>query len=121
MILILIGLLWIGIIILQIRLCKSLVWLRHDLIGRVWGESPTSVVRLDNKLYTEHDAKRLPTNKDWLDEIYNHGGPLIIIPVFDLICLFFTVCDYIELRGELSEYDERDHPEKYWENKPLKR
>ena len=100
---ILIGLVWIGIIILQIRLCKSLVWMRHDLR-----------IRMD-------EPRRLPTNRDWLDEIYNHGGPLIIVPAFDLIVLFFTVCDYIELRDKLSEYDEQDHPEKYWENKPLKR
>lgn len=97
---ILAGLVWAWCIWRQLRLCKKIVWLRYDLGGKHW----------------KWDSS--PTNGDWLDCIYECGGPLILIPVLDLCVLATTYCTYCEYK---QEYNHTYHPNEYWEEKKLKR
>lgn len=107
------------IVAIYIWLCKQLVWLRYDIIGELLKDS--GCIEYGYKLYCKDDLKNTPTNNDLLNELYGRGGPLIIIPVFNLAVLFLVTIDYFLLKGELSELKEKQYPEKYWENKPLKR
>lgn len=113
--------LWAFIIWLQIALCKKIVWLRYDVIQRMWAHRVSETIIFDDKLYDQSSVDHLPTNQDWLDEIYNHGGPLITIPVFDIVVVIISIIQYLNLKIDLSYYNELEHPEKYWENKRLKR
>lgn len=83
--------LWAFIIWLQIVLCKKIVWLKYDL-GR---------------------NRYRPSNRDWLDQIHENGGPLIVLPIIDVFLIFITICEYISLRSNIGDC--------FWENKPLKR
>lgn len=54
-----------------------------------------------------------PTRSDLMDCQYDHGGPLMMLPVVNIIFLIFTFAHWLELSGKINTTS--------WENKPLKR
>ena len=54
-----------------------------------------------------------PTRSDLIDCQYDHGGPMMILPVINIIFFIFTILHYLEMSRRIKATD--------WDNKPLKR
>ena len=54
-----------------------------------------------------------PTRSDLIDCQYDHGGPMMMLPVMNILFFIFTILRYLELSGRIKTSN--------WENKPLKR
>ena len=54
-----------------------------------------------------------PTWSDLIDCQNDHGGPMMMLPVMNILFFIFTILHYLELSGRIKTSN--------WENKPLKR
>lgn len=54
-----------------------------------------------------------PTRSDLIDCQCDHGGPMMMLPVINIIFFISTILHYLEMSGRIKMTD--------WGNKPLKR
>lgn len=54
-----------------------------------------------------------PTRSDLIDCQYDHGGPMMLLPVINIMFFIFTILHYLELSGRIKTSN--------WKNRPLKR
>ena len=54
-----------------------------------------------------------PVRSDLIDCQYEHGGPMMMLPVINIVFFIFTIFHYLEMSGRIKMTD--------WDNKPLKR
>ena len=92
---------WLAIIACHFWVCKKRVWLRYDLRCRETTDDPP-----------------LPTRGDLLNEQYECGGPLLVLPGLNLVIL---ICCWWSYMSAKCDYNEKYHPDKLFENKVLKR
>lgn len=54
-----------------------------------------------------------PTRSDLIECQYDHGGPMMILPVINIMFFIFTILHYLGMSDRIKATD--------WGNKPLKR
>ena len=54
-----------------------------------------------------------PTRSDLIECQYDHGGPMMMLPVINIVFFIFTILHYLGMSDRIKATD--------WGNKPLKR